>query len=198
MTTKLLIDRELLERIDESAICDGTDATISDDLFTQLVGALDATRQPEGGGLTRYGIGIVGGITAFVSADDGCMVLHDDHQRAIAELREECEQLRVFNKSLDEEATKRLQDVIEAENEAHTLRQQLAEARDEITQHSNDLSIAYMAGGADMRHQRDKLAGLLERARGCIDAMGWDDLETAIDAALAEVKPCPESPAPTT
>lgn len=47
MTTKLLIGRELLERIDESAICDGTDATISDDLFTQLVGALDAPVQGE-------------------------------------------------------------------------------------------------------------------------------------------------------
>ena len=49
--TKVAIDRELLERIDESAICDGTDATISDDLFTQLVAALDAPRQPEGEGL---------------------------------------------------------------------------------------------------------------------------------------------------
>ena len=37
--------------------------------------------------------------------------------------------------------------------------------------------------------QRDTLAGLLERARGCIDAMGWDDLETDIDTALAEIKP---------
>lgn len=48
MTDLIPIRRELLERIDESAICDGTDATISDDLFTQLVGALDAPRQPEG------------------------------------------------------------------------------------------------------------------------------------------------------
>lgn len=46
MTTKLMIDRELLERIDESAICDGTDTTISDDLFTQLVAALATPRQP--------------------------------------------------------------------------------------------------------------------------------------------------------
>ena len=46
--TKVTIDRELLERIDESAICDGTDATISDDLFTQLVAALDAP-QPSAG-----------------------------------------------------------------------------------------------------------------------------------------------------
>ena len=45
MTTKLLIDRELLERIDESAICDGTDATISNDLFTELVAALAAPVQ---------------------------------------------------------------------------------------------------------------------------------------------------------
>ncbi len=46
MTDLIPIRRELLERIDESAICDGTDATISDDLFTQLVGALDAPLQP--------------------------------------------------------------------------------------------------------------------------------------------------------
>lgn len=48
MTDTVTIRRELLERIDESAICDGTDATISDDLFTQLVAALDAPRQPDG------------------------------------------------------------------------------------------------------------------------------------------------------
>ena len=48
MTDTVTIRRELLERIDESAICDGTDATISDDLFTQLVAALDAPRQPAG------------------------------------------------------------------------------------------------------------------------------------------------------
>ena len=48
MTDLIPIRRELLERIDESAICDGTDATISDDLFTQLVAALATPRQPEG------------------------------------------------------------------------------------------------------------------------------------------------------
>jgi len=47
MTDLIPIRRELLERIDESAICDGTDATISDDLFTQLVAALDAPVQGE-------------------------------------------------------------------------------------------------------------------------------------------------------
>lgn len=51
--TDVLIKRELLERIDETAICDGTDATISDDLFTQLVAALAAPRQPEGDAISR-------------------------------------------------------------------------------------------------------------------------------------------------
>lgn len=48
---------------------------------------------------------------------------------------------------------------------------------------------AALAEGDALLQQRDKLAGLLERARGCIDAMGWDDLETDIDATLAEIKP---------
>lgn len=45
--TNVTISRELLERIDESAICDGTDATISDSLFTELVAALAAPVQGE-------------------------------------------------------------------------------------------------------------------------------------------------------
>lgn len=53
--TDVLIKRELLEQIDETAICDGTDATISDDLFTQLVAALAAPRQPE-----RESVNVVG------------------------------------------------------------------------------------------------------------------------------------------
>lgn len=50
---KVTINRELLERIDETAICDGTDVTISDDLFTQLVEALAAPRQAEGDELEK-------------------------------------------------------------------------------------------------------------------------------------------------
>ena len=64
-------------------------------------------------------------------------------------LREECERLRVFNKSLDEEATKRLQDVIEAENEAHTLRQQLAEEREHYTFATEKLFAAEAQHGRD-------------------------------------------------
>lgn len=45
--TDVTIRRELLERIDESAICDGAEATISDDLFTELVAALSKPVQGE-------------------------------------------------------------------------------------------------------------------------------------------------------
>lgn len=102
---KVTIDRELLERIDETAICDGMDATISDDLFTRLVAALAAPRQPEGDGLE---------VVAWQDAENQLYttaerrVLHDwvnngypivelcrlsDAQRAIAELREEISNL---------------------------------------------------------------------------------------------------------
>lgn len=74
------------------------------------------------------------------------------------------------------------------EAECDALRQQLAERGATIERLEAGIprlqEQAYQA-----RKQRDKLAGLLERARGCIDAMGWDDLETDIDAAVAEIKP---------
>ena len=82
-----------------------------------------------------------------------------------------------------------LLDEIEAlEAECDTLRQQIDEARDEISQHSNVLTIAYMAGAADMRQQCNRLAGLLRMVR----QDGWyhplEEHEIAqIDSALAEV-----------
>lgn len=85
------------------------------------------------------------------------------------------------------------QTLVQIEAERDTLRQQLAEARDEITQHSNDLTLAYMKGGADMRQQRDRLAGLLREIAIGISKRdmpteqqlnAWFD---RIDAALAEV-----------
>ena len=96
MTDKLLIKRELLERIDESAICDGTDATISDDLFTQLVAALATPRQPEGdyGWLVNLELPEAQCNCAWNpdSHDKTCPVyLRDrmaDARRAIAELRD--------------------------------------------------------------------------------------------------------------
>ena len=95
------------------------------------------------------------------------------------------------------------QTLVQIEAERDTLRQQLAEARDEISQHSNDLALAYMKGGADMRQQRDKLAGLLRDVRVIVarEVERWtrsaailpvnanveSGLLTRIDAALAEV-----------
>lgn len=83
MTTKLLIDRELLEQVASEFEHDNDRYMLG----RELRKVLDTPRQPEGDGLTRYTISIVGGISAFVSADDGCMVLYEDAQRAIAELR---------------------------------------------------------------------------------------------------------------
>ena len=42
MTNTISVPRELLEQIDECAICDGTDATIDGELFNRLVGLLAA------------------------------------------------------------------------------------------------------------------------------------------------------------
>ena len=205
--TKVTIDRELLERIDESAICDGTDATISDDLFTQLVAALAAPRQPEGEGLEVVGYTAQQDIywqgdctirkTAMLDYDIPLCRL-SDAQRAIAELRDRLDVMnqcadnysRMFEESAEEcehwksgaNAEAARADELKAERD--TLRQQLADARDEIAKHSNDLTIAYMAGSADMRKQRDKLAQIL---RDLVPGCKWRIMRPRIDAALAEV-----------
>ena len=70
------------------------------------------------------------------------------------------------------------------QDERDTLRQQIAEARYEITQHSNDLALAYMKGGADMRQQRDRLAQIL---RDLVPGCKWRIMRPRIDAALAEI-----------
>lgn len=70
------------------------------------------------------------------------------------------------------------------QDERDTLRQQIADARDEITQHSNDLALAYMKGGADMRQQRDRLAQIL---RDLVPGCKWRIMRPRIDAALAEI-----------
>ena len=189
---KVTIDRELLERINESAICDGTDATISDDLFVQLVAALDAQR-----GLTRYTIGIVGGISAFVSADDGCMVLYEDAQRAIAELREECAHL----KGCQENAMLHLTGLV---SERDTLRQQLADMtkRAKTAEREAGKALSTLKGlekvakvvsdNSDqvcgelnvMRQQRNRLAGALVATSKASSAA---EVDLIVDAALAEV-----------
>lgn len=138
--TKVTIERELLERIDETAICDGTDATISDDLFTRLVAALAAPRQPDGEGLEVVAYQSIdatrgGGWMAHKHAlpqahiDQGALqeplCRLSDAQRAIAELRE-------VNRIQLEIAEVHGAACVEIRKERDTLRQQLAERDAEI------------------------------------------------------------------
>lgn len=228
--TKVTIDREPLERIDESAICDGTDATISDDLFTQLVAALDAPRQPEGDGLQ---------VVAWQDAENPLYttaerrVMHEwtsndylivelcrlsDAQRAIAELREECERLRncllevqvrhfsdsLKRRSSDKELEQYLADgIAQIESERDTLRQQLAERDAQIASMRAEVTPFIETHWRPVAEQRDRLAELLREAGAWIHGVSYryaarHPLLERIDTALAEVKPCPESPAPTT
>lgn len=83
-------------------------------------------------------------------------------------------------------------------SENNALRQQLAgekaltdTLREEISEHSNDLTVTYLAGGYDMRQQRDKLAGLLKEIAVGVSRRELlaADVCAMIDAALAEIKP---------
>ena len=101
----------------------------------------------------------------------------DNYSRMFEESAEECEHL----KDCQENAMLHMTGLV---SERDTLRQQLAEARDEITQHSNDLALADMKGGADMRQQRDRLAQIL---RDLVPGCKWRVMRPRIDAALAEI-----------
>ena len=124
MTDKLLIKRELLERLAGN----GPTSTLS--ATRELREILAAPRQPEGDAASI----LLPALRQYMHNDGSGLLAGYEYERTqqiVAELRGECERLRVFNKSLDEEATKRLQDVIEAENEAHTLRQQSERVKSE-------------------------------------------------------------------
>lgn len=160
-----------------------------------------------------------------------------DHQRAIAELRQECERLRSECARLESKYERDVwglnnegdpiggdspsgfaNDLLRVTIERDTLRQQLAERDAEIERlrvklmtiasaepgrHNIEWAKAMAATGNNEAYakwreafdQRDKLAWLL------LEAINWDtsdELLERIDAALAEVKPCPESPHPAT
>lgn len=120
--------------------------------------------------------------------------LNDAHAM-IAELREECERLRV-----------KLMTIASAEPGRHNIEWAKAMAAT-----GNNEAYTKWREAFD---QRDKLAGLLREVRVIVarEVERWtrsaailpvnanveSGLLTRIDAALAEVKPCPESPAPTT
>ena len=111
-----------------------------------------------------------------------------DAQRAIAELREECKHL----KDCQENAMLHMTGLVA---ERDTLRQQLAERDAEILEQCR---LNGMGAERELKliAQRDKLAGLLRHASSVLGSQGWDALTHEIDAALAEVKPCQESPHP--
>lgn len=181
--TDVLIKRELLERLALQRKADGRLEMNTASAFAagkELRALLDAPRQPEGEGLE---------VVAWQDAENPLYttaerrVLHDwanngypivelcrlsDHLRAIAELREECEQVKADRASCWAEFKVMTRSCLEAEKERDTLRQ-----------------------------QRDKLAGLLREVHsaGRSRRLTVDELYR-IDAALAEVKPCQESPRP--
>lgn len=222
-TDKLLIERELLERVVKADASNGASSVDLVDgwkAMEQIRAILSAPRQPEGElevvGFVRsdgalFSKSEAKELPAFVasSLDEACRL--SDAQRAIAELREECERLRLkvtlFNDGKPYAALKAERD---------TLRQQI----DVITKDRDDCLEArlhYVGKYGEALAQRDKLAGLLERianhhidgnirptVRDCVigrpdvqDIYGYcDEIEAEICAALAEVKPCAESPHP--
>ena len=175
--TKVTIDRELLERIAKPVLF-RSDEDAHADACAELRVILAAPRQPEGGD----GLEVVGWhhSHAEVATSDKARVVTwlpecveplcrlSDAKRAIAELREEMTDL---HRKLDK-----------FYNQSHGI-PALAEIE------------RLRAERDTLRQQRDKLAQIL---RDLMPGCKWRIMRPRIDAALAEVKPCPESPAPTT
>ena len=148
MTDKLLIDRELLERIDESAICDGTDATISDELFTQLVAALTQPAPAEGE------------VVAYMDhhdtlshsapgTDHFALMTVAQHQRMMVQRDAKLEWVLAMNKALDESNLrigKKLAGVVEALRAENERLRKAAEAIREFEKSGWRGSSGYHAG----------------------------------------------------
>ena len=222
--TKVTIDRELLERLACEVIPKTHQEMLdaSEDFgaaIKELRAILAAQRQPEGEGLevvAWFDTQNKGYLTddkdrASTWAHEGFSVGQlcrlPDAQRAIAELRGECERLsRMLNNVTN--------DGIKLADERDTLRQQLAErdaenerlrvklmtiASAEPGRHNIEWAKAMAATGNNEAYakwseafdQRDKLAGLLADVKAdYTHAIHWEDLHATmkrIEAALAEV-----------
>ena len=204
--TKVMIDRELLERVVKADASNGASSVDLVDgwkAMEQIRAILAAPRQPEG----EFGpdISTKHGYPAYSV---------EQHQRAIAELREECERLRNcllevtvrhFSESLkrrssDKELEQYLSDgIAQLEAERDTLLQQLAERDAEILEQCR---LNGMGAERELKliAQRDKLAELLRYARRHVAATRYPDNDEGdyherrrdgllrnINAALAEV-----------
>lgn len=196
MTDKLLIKRELLERVVKADASNGASSVDLVDgwkAMEQIRAILSAPRQPEGEGLEVVAY-MVGRYTTDQRESAETFALHhaggvtelcrlSDHLRAIAELREECGRLREEVENKYREPSK---NEVALESERDTMRQQLAE-RDATIERLEAGIPRIQEQSHQMRQQRDKLAGLLREVRGYYKAMPAG-MGGRIDAALAEVK----------
>ena len=109
---------------------------------------------------------------------------HADAERAIAELREECERVKSENDRLARHINKMI-------TERDILRQQLAERDAQIASMRAEVTPFIETHWMPVARQRDKLADLLDEVKSDLSAaMNWGDLDriaARIDAALAEV-----------
>ncbi len=202
--TDVLIKRELLERL-ETWVTDDCEA------LRELQAILAAPRQPEGEGLEV--VAWLGGNGFHTEEKEATgapfpLIHLSDAQRAIAELREECERLRGECARLESKYERDVwglnnegdpiggdhpsgfaNDLLRVTIERDTLRQQLAELRDMLSGEV-ETNIPLRQKAFDLTEQRDKLAGLLREAHsaGRSRRLTVDELYR-IDAALAEVKP---------
>lgn len=112
-----------------------------------------------------------------------------DAQRVIAELQSKLDDAKSARDAYGQNA-------ISLQAERDTLRQQLAE-RDATILAKDIAEIKALGDRNKAREQRDKLAGLLREVMPDYAApQGKGHLYAEIDAALAEVQPCAESPHP--
>lgn len=176
MSQTIDVPRELLERV----IGEGAGTSLN--AMRELRAILAAPRQPEGEGL--------GVVAWFDTQNKG--YLTDDKDRASTWVHEGFSVGQLCRLS-DAQRT-----IAELRDERDTLLQQLDE-RDATIERLEAGIPRLQEQSFQMRQQRDKLAGLLREAHsaGRSRRLTVDELYR-IDAALAEVKPCLESPAPTT
>ena len=222
MNTKIMVDRFLSWPLPESLCSDpcasmpgyphrtGTNLMTAEQAKAMLDYVLAAPRQPEEDAASI----LLPALRQYMHNDGSGLLAGYEYERTqqiVAELREGCEHL----KDCQENAMLHMTGLV---SERDTLRQQLAELRAQLLaiasaeprRHTIEWAKAMAVTGNNEAYakwreafdQRDKLAGLLADVKAdYTHAIHWEDMHATmkrIDAALAEVKPCLESPAPTT
>jgi len=212
MTDKLLIKRELLERLALQRKADGRlemNMASAFEAGKELRALLDAPRQPEGDAISRERVqaeadaffdwpttdkSSVTTTSCLIFARCIAGMVAAERDSTIAELREECERLT-------ECIEVRNQEITDAGDSLSALRQQLAE-RDAAIEEWSGTAVQNGMECDRLAAQRDRLAGLLRRSTLHVKASAGashmmdgfrprrnklDELSDEIDAALAEV-----------